>query len=77
MFYFAAEVREESVTPRESVARHVIIGNRDWMQQNGLEVTDEMEDAMQEHEEKGHTAVLVGIDGKYLSDVYWSRNRQE
>ena len=35
------------------------------MQQNGLEVTDEMEDAMQEHEEKGHTAVLVGIDGKY------------
>lgn len=34
------------------------------MQQNGLEVTDEMEDAMQEHEEKGHTAVLVGIDGK-------------
>lgn len=42
----------------------MIIGNRDWMQQNGLEVTDEMEDAMQEHEEKGHTAVLVGIDGK-------------
>lgn len=44
------------------------------MQQNGLEVTDEMEDAMQEHEEKGHTAVLVGIDGKYRSDVYLSRN---
>lgn len=42
------------------------------MQQNGLEVTDEMEDAMQEHEEKGHTAVLVGIDGKYRSDVYLS-----
>lgn len=63
-FYFAAEVREDSVTPREPVACRVIIGNRDWMQQNGLEVTDEMEDAMQEHEEKGHTAVLVGIDGK-------------
>ena len=43
---------------------HVVIGNRDWMQQNGLEVTDEMEEAMQEHEEKGHTAVLVGINGK-------------
>lgn len=52
------------MTPKEPVACHVIIGNRDWMQQNGLEVTDEMEDAMQEHEEKGHTAVLVGIDGK-------------
>lgn len=34
------------------------------MQQNGLEVTDEMEDAMQEHEEKGHTAVLISINGK-------------
>ena len=29
-----------------------------------MEVTDEMEDAMQEHEEKGHTAVLIGINGK-------------
>lgn len=63
-FYLSAAVREEIVTPKEPVACRVIIGNRDWMQQNGLEVTDEMEDAMQEHEEKGHTAVLVGIDGK-------------
>ena len=76
-FNFAAEVREESVTPREPVACHVIIGNRDWMQQNGLEVTDEMEDAMQEHEEKGHTAVLVGIDGKNPAEMVLSRNLQE
>lgn len=37
------------------------------MQQNGLEVTDEMEEAMQEHEEKGHTAVLVGINGSLVA----------
>ena len=65
------------MTPREPVASHVIIGNRDWMQQNGLVVTDEMEDAMQEHEEKGHTAVLVGIDGKNLLEMVLSRNFKE
>ena len=39
------------------------------MQQNDMIVTDEMEDAMRAHEEKGQTAVLIGIDGKlYLRD---------
>lgn len=47
----------------EPFTYHVIIGNREWMQRNGLGVTDEMEEAMQEHEEKGHTAVLVGVNG--------------
>ena len=65
VYYFAAEgqSKEQSDVPKEPMVCHVIIGNREWMQQNGLEVTDEMEDAMQEHEEKGHTAVLVGING--------------
>ena len=63
--YFAAEsLLKEQVEEAEPSSNHVIIGNRDWMQQNGLEVTDEMEEAMEEHEEKGHTAVLVGINGK-------------
>ena len=48
----------------EPFTYHVIIGNREWMQRNGLGVTDEMEEAMQEHEEKGHTAVLVGVNGE-------------
>jgi len=34
------------------------------MQQNNLLVTDEMEEAMRGHEEKGQTAVLIAIDGK-------------
>ena len=62
---FAAEsLLKGQVEGAEPRSYHVVIGNRDWMQQNGLEVTDEMEEAMQEHEEKGHTAVLVGINGK-------------
>ena len=55
---------------------NVLIGNRDWMQQNGLQVTDEMEDAMQEHEEKGHTAVLIGINGETSTQLNSSQTRK-
>ncbi|XP_055894274.1 copper-transporting ATPase 1-like isoform X2 [Biomphalaria glabrata] len=41
----------------------VLIGNRDWMNRNGLEVTDVMDNVMTEHEMQGHTAVLCAIDG--------------
>lgn len=54
----------------------VLIGNREWMQQNGLQVTDEMEDAMQEHEEKGHTAVLIGINGETSTQLNSSQTRK-
>ncbi|XP_022797109.1 copper-transporting ATPase 1-like isoform X2 [Stylophora pistillata] len=57
------QAMEESEAAKELTKYKVLIGNREWMQQNGLEVTDEMEDAMQEHEEKGHTAVLISING--------------
>ena len=61
-----SQLKEENASPvtAEPLTCHVVIGNRSWMERNGLEVTDEMEDAMQEHEEKGHTAVLVGINGE-------------
>ena len=43
----------------------VLIGNREWMHRNGLLVTEEMDAAMTEHEDQGHTAVLCAIDGMY------------
>jgi hypothetical protein len=43
----------------------VLIGNREWMTRNGMEITGEIDSAMQEHEVQGHTAVLCAVDGKY------------
>nr|XP_057919123.1 copper-transporting ATPase 1 [Doryrhamphus excisus]XP_057919124.1 copper-transporting ATPase 1 [Doryrhamphus excisus] len=40
----------------------VLIGNREWMSRNGLQVRPDIDDAMTEHERRGRTAVLVAID---------------
>ncbi|CAB4000640.1 Copper-transporting ATPase 2 [Paramuricea clavata] len=40
-----------------------LIGNRNWMAQNGLTVSKDMDETMEEHEYKGHTAVLIAING--------------
>ncbi|XP_061478343.1 copper-transporting ATPase 2 isoform X2 [Rhineura floridana] len=41
----------------------VLIGNREWMRRNGLHISSDVHDAMTGHEMKGHTAILVAIDG--------------
>uniref|UniRef100_A0A8C3Y0Y3 Copper-transporting ATPase 2 n=1 Tax=Catharus ustulatus TaxID=91951 RepID=A0A8C3Y0Y3_CATUS len=41
----------------------VLIGNREWMRRNGLNITNDVNDAMTNHEMKGQTAILVAIDG--------------
>uniref|UniRef100_A0A672P101 Copper-transporting ATPase 2 n=1 Tax=Sinocyclocheilus grahami TaxID=75366 RepID=A0A672P101_SINGR len=47
----------------DSPSYYVLIGNRQWMMRNGLEVTADVDDAMRSHETKGQTAILVAIDG--------------
>lgn len=42
----------------------VLIGNREWMKRNDINVTDEIDKAMTKHERDGHTAILVAIDGR-------------
>ncbi|XP_068441872.1 copper-transporting ATPase 1 [Clinocottus analis] len=40
----------------------VLIGNREWMKRNCLQVRPDIDEAMVEHERRGRTAVLVAVD---------------
>ncbi|XP_029296836.1 copper-transporting ATPase 1 [Cottoperca gobio] len=40
----------------------VLIGNREWMRRNCLQVRPDIDEAMIEHERRGRTAVLVAVD---------------
>jgi Cu+-exporting ATPase len=42
----------------------VLIGNREWMERNSINVTKDMDSSMTKHEHNGHTAVLIACDGK-------------
>ncbi|ELU04312.1 hypothetical protein CAPTEDRAFT_32189, partial [Capitella teleta] len=51
-----------------SVGSHrVLMGNREWMQRNGMLVTPEIDSKMEEHEVQGHTAILCAIDGRIIA----------
>ena len=42
----------------------VLIGNREWMSLNGVEVVESVEGLTQDSERQGKTVVLVAIDGE-------------
>ena len=48
----------------QTAAYVVLIGNREWMKRNCLQVTEDVDEAMTEHERRGRTAVLVAVDGE-------------
>uniref|UniRef100_A0A673MTC7 P-type Cu(+) transporter n=1 Tax=Sinocyclocheilus rhinocerous TaxID=307959 RepID=A0A673MTC7_9TELE len=47
----------------------VLIGNREWMRRNALQVRADMDEAMTEHEKRGRTAVLVAVDNELCAMV--------
>ncbi|XP_033744011.1 copper-transporting ATPase 1-like isoform X2 [Pecten maximus] len=63
------DVEVESLGAVASRQYRVLIGNREWMHRNGLQVTPAMDQTMSEHEEQGHTAVLCAIDGIVVAMV--------
>uniref|UniRef100_A0A8C7IDT1 P-type Cu(+) transporter n=1 Tax=Oncorhynchus kisutch TaxID=8019 RepID=A0A8C7IDT1_ONCKI len=40
----------------------VLMGNREWMRRNGLQIRPDVDETMTEHERRGSTAVLVAVD---------------
>lgn len=48
----------------QSAEHIVLIGNREWMSRNGVNVPRPVQKALSQHEELGYTAVLAAIDGK-------------
>lgn len=40
----------------------VLVGNREWMKRNCVQIRGDIEEAMTDHERRGRTAVLVSVD---------------
>ncbi|XP_070594507.1 copper-transporting ATPase 2 isoform X1 [Erythrolamprus reginae] len=65
---FDKEVQDQTPLPkaRDTAISHtysVLIGNREWMRRNGLNISSEVHEAMRDHEMKGQTAILMAING--------------
>ncbi len=43
----------------------VLIGNREWMNVNGVDVVSGVEDVIQDWERQGRTVILVSVDGEF------------
>lgn len=48
----------------------VIVGNREWMNRNGLSVRDDVDRRMVGEEEQGRSAILCAINGEFLNGLF-------
>lgn len=49
----------------------VLAGNREWMNRNGIILTNQMEMTLTNEENLGRTAILCTVDGKIISLLYF------
>ncbi|XKL66581.1 hypothetical protein PGB90_010001 [Kerria lacca] len=47
----------------------IVIGNREWMNRNGINVTNFIDKKMISEEELGHTAILCALDGVLVATI--------
>ncbi|XP_071848084.1 copper-transporting ATPase 1-like isoform X2 [Apostichopus japonicus] len=60
----------DEVGPPSNVDQYeVLIGNREWMQRNGLAVSEEVDSTMQKEEKRGQTTVIVAVNGILTSVI--------
>ncbi|XP_076147849.1 copper-transporting ATPase 1 [Alosa pseudoharengus] len=53
----------QPLTLVQSASYSVLLGNREWMRRNALQLRSDVDEAMTEHERRGCTVVLVAVDG--------------
>ncbi|XP_077984572.1 copper-transporting ATPase 2-like [Glandiceps talaboti] len=54
---------------RETTDYHVLIGKRQWIEQNSLVVTSAIDDVIENQEDQGRSVVLVAIDGSLVGMI--------
>ncbi|XP_048031662.1 copper-transporting ATPase 1 [Megalobrama amblycephala] len=59
----------QPLTVVQTASYTVLIGNREWMRRNALQVRADVDEAMTEHEKRGRTAVLVAVDNELCAMV--------
>ncbi|XP_056327723.1 copper-transporting ATPase 1 [Danio aesculapii] len=59
----------QPLTVVQTASYTVLIGNREWMRRNALQVRADVDEAMTEHERRGCTAVLVAVDNELSAMV--------
>lgn len=62
-------IRTEQPGAGEDVEQVVLIGNREWMSRNGVTVPRRVQEAMQQDEELGRTAVLAAINDQLVCTI--------
>ncbi|XP_050557799.1 copper-transporting ATPase 1 isoform X3 [Spodoptera frugiperda] len=62
-------IRTDQPSGGEDVEQVVLIGNREWMSRNGVTVPRRVQEAMQQDEELGRTAVLAAINDQLVCTI--------
>uniref|UniRef100_A0A8C6LTR0 P-type Cu(+) transporter n=1 Tax=Nothobranchius furzeri TaxID=105023 RepID=A0A8C6LTR0_NOTFU len=53
----------------DTLTSSILIGNREWMRRNGLQIRRDIDEAMMEHERRGRTAILVAVDNELCAMI--------